>query len=76
MKTIIAINEYSLVDLGSRGSPLPFCWYKDIEGYKAEGRDDGWIYISGFSTRAKAEAWAVKEGIITLNQPSADQGEL
>lgn len=65
MKTIIAVDRYVLADLGTRGHPLPFCWYQDHgPAYKAQGRDDGLIYIGGFSTRAEAEAWAVKQGIM------------
>lgn len=65
MKTIIAVDGHVLADLGTRGHPLPFCWYADHgPAYKAQGGDEGLIYIGGFSTREAAEAWAVKQGIL------------
>jgi hypothetical protein len=70
MKTLIAVRSHILAYTGSKGFPLPFHWYADHgPEYIAQGRQDGLIYIGGFSTREKAEEWAIKQGI--MPEPSA-----
>lgn len=73
MSVLIAVGEHSLVN--TRDHALPFCWYEDHgPDYKAKSRNDGMIYIGGFATREKAEAWAVKQGIMPEPKPADPQG--
>ena len=52
---------------------LPFCWFKNFgEHYKAQGRDDGLIYIGAFKTKEAAIDWAQKKGIIPAQDPQGD----
>lgn len=62
MKTLIAVGNYVLARVNC--GILPYCWYQDFEGYKAKNRNDGLIYIGGFTTQAKAEAWGIKQGYL------------
>jgi hypothetical protein len=60
MKIIIATGEHVLAKILCHA--LPWCWYEKHD--HALMRDDGLIYIGGFKTREKAEAWALKNNII------------
>ena len=62
---LMCVGDYSLNYLGNEPM-LPFCWYQDISPQKADFRDDGLVYLSGHKTRADAEGWAIKEGILDL----------
>jgi hypothetical protein len=46
------IVSANMIDFGSRGFPMRFCWV--FAG----------IYRSGFKTRPEAENWGKKEGLI------------
>lgn len=72
MRTLISTGDHVL---GQVLGQLPFCWYADHgPSYRAEGRNDGLVYIGGFSTREKAEEWAVREGIMPKPEPEDPQG--
>ncbi len=73
MAILISSGKHTL-EHSARDYPLPYQWFEQHD--IAQGRDDGMIYIGGFSTRERAEAWAVRRGIMPDINHSDPQGEL
>ena len=70
MTTLIATGDHVLRKVSGL---LPFAWYQDHgPNYKAQDRNDGLIYLAGFSTRYQAEQWARKEGIMSCAPESGE----
>ncbi|GEM_PF-5071274 len=62
---IMAVGNWQLIF--DRAEPiLPWCWFQDYtdEGFRADMRNDGRIYMSGHRTQLDAETWAKGKGII------------
>lgn len=59
-KILIAVDQYIMAQDGCHA--IPFKWYEEHD--QAFMRDDGLIYIGGFRTKEKAEAWAKKNNIM------------
>lgn len=41
---------------------LPYCWFSDISPQRAEGREDGLVYVSGHRTEEDAMSAARSKG--------------